>query len=111
MASPLVVEMPHDLGREEVKRRMRARVGELASRIPGGAKVSSSWPSEDRMAIDIRAMGQSIGVLLDVEETLVRATVTLPAMLALMAAPIAAMVRDTGAKLLLGDERGGDKAR
>lgn len=109
MASPLVVEIPHALGRAEARRRMRARIGDLASKIPGGAAVSSSWPAEDRMAVDVRAMGQSIGVLLDVEETLVRATIALPPMLALLAGPIAAMVRETGGKLLLGDGRANDK--
>ena len=30
------VAIPHGLGREEVRRRMHARVGELAGFIPGG---------------------------------------------------------------------------
>lgn len=105
MASPVIVEIPHTLGRAEARRRIQTRIGDLGSRIPGGAEVSSSWPSEDRMVLDIRAMGQSIGATLDVEETLVRATIVLPMMLSLMAGPIAEMVRHTGGTLLLSDDR------
>ena len=111
MAAPLVVDIPHTLGRAEAKRRMTTRIGGLASKIPGGATVSSSWPGEDRMALEVRAMGQSIGATLDVGDTSIRATIALPTMLALMAGPLAAMVRETGGRLLLDDRRGGDAVK
>ena len=45
MPAPTIIDIPHKLGRDEVKRRMQGRIGELASRIPGGAaEVASSWP-------------------------------------------------------------------
>ena len=46
------VKLPHDLPREEVRRRMRAHSDEIASFFPAGlAKVTTSWSSDDRMDI------------------------------------------------------------
>lgn len=101
MASPIRIDIPHDLGRAEAKRRMAAGVGKLAERIPGGAEVSAGWPSEDRMHLGIKVMGQTIGTDLDVEDKLVKVEVKLPMMLSMMAGPITDMVRKSAEKLLL----------
>jgi hypothetical protein len=46
------VKLPHDLPREEVRRRMRAHADEIAGFFPPGlAKVTTSWSSDDRMDI------------------------------------------------------------
>ena len=104
MAEPTVVEIPHQLGREEVRRRMSSRVGDLAKRIPGGmAEVNSSWASADRMLLNVVAMGQKVAATVDVEERLVRVSVVLPLMLSFMAGPIAAIVRKSGEDMLLED--------
>lgn len=104
MAAPIVIDIPHQLGREGAKRRMTARVGELARHIPvEGAAVSASWPSEDRMALAIAAMGQKIDADLDVEERLVRVTLKVPLLLSFMSGPIAGIVRKSAEALLLDD--------
>ncbi|WP_298693045.1 polyhydroxyalkanoic acid system family protein [uncultured Sphingomonas sp.] len=105
MSAPTVIEIPHQLGRDEVRRRMSSRVGDLAKRIPGGmAEVTSSWASEDRMLLDVVAMGQKVSATVDVEERLVRVSVALPLMLSFMSGPITAMVRKSGEDLLLADD-------
>jgi len=44
------VAIPHQLGRDEVRSRMRARSHMIADGIPGGmAQVNTGWPTEDRM--------------------------------------------------------------
>ena len=104
MAAPTVIDIPHKLGRAEVKRRMQSRVGELASRIPGGAaEVTSSWPSENRMLVDVTVMGQKVATVLDVEERLVRVSLALPPMLSFMSGAIAGIVRKSGEAMLLED--------
>lgn len=106
MTTPTTVELPHSLGREEVRRRLRARIGELASHIPGGfAEVRSSWPSEDRLALDIAAMGQSVSATIDIEERLVRVTFVLPALLGFFSGAVAGAIRDQGGRFLLPDRR------
>lgn len=101
-ATPTSVDIPHSLGREVAKARLRANVGNLGSHIPGGvAALQSSWPSADQMVIDLVAMGQRLTVTLDVGDTVVRARFLLPEMLGFMADAIAAGVRRQGSQLLL----------
>lgn len=76
---PLVIEIRHTLDRAEVRRRMEAGVAKLPAHIPGGlAQVHSHWLDQDRMQVDVIAMGQEIPTTLDVEDQVVRATVMLP---------------------------------
>ena len=49
------VPIPHQLGREEARRRLRENGHKMADSFPGGmAQVETSWPSEDRMAMAVR---------------------------------------------------------
>jgi hypothetical protein len=52
------------------------------------------------MALEIKAMGQTVPVRLEVLDTLVRVHISLPAMLAYFTGLISAAVRDQGTKLL-----------
>ena len=47
------VPIPHQLGKEEAKRRLKARSHEAGGLIPGGADVAVDWPSEDRMTMAV----------------------------------------------------------
>ena len=73
------IEIPHDLGREEVRRRLADNSHKIADNIPGGmADVQTSWPSEDRMTMSINAMGQMITGHIDVEDDKVIFHMVLP---------------------------------
>ena len=101
-AVPTIVDIPHKLGREVAKTRLRANVGNLGDHIPGGlAALETAWPSADRMVIALVAMGQRLTVTLDVTDDNVRASFLLPGMLAFMADAISARVRHQGSQLLL----------
>ena len=105
MNKPVVIDIPHKLGREEAKRRLKNRIGELASHIPGGAAdVRSSWPTEDRMELSVDAMGQHVATVLDVEENIIRLQLQLPAMLSFMSGAIEKAIRKGGAAVLLEDK-------
>ena len=102
MAEPTVVDIPHSLGREEAKRRLSSRLGDLPSHIPGGiADVKSQWIGEDRLTLELTAMAQRIAATIDVEDTRLRVTLELPMMLGFFAGAITAAVREQGGKLLL----------
>ena len=97
------VAIPHELGREEVRRRLRARSHTLADGIPGGmAEVATEWPSEDRMRLAIAAMGQSITGHVDVEERRVIFNVALPPALGFLQPLVEGAIRQQGQKLLGG---------
>ena len=107
MPNPTIVAVPHSLGREEARRRMHARVGELARHLPAGvADMRPSWPSEDRMTIEVTAMGQRIIATCDIEDRIVRVTMTLPLMLSFLSGAIAGAIERRGAALLLEDRAG-----
>ena len=108
MSSPLVVDIPHKLGKAEVRHRLSSRIGELPDHIPGGfAQVAHHWADEDRMIVDIAAMGQQASAELLVTDDHVRVTLQLPPMLGFMSAAIAEGVRAKGAKLLIEDKSKG----
>jgi hypothetical protein len=102
MATPTIVDIPHNLGREAAKARLRANIGNLGDHIPGGlAALEASWPGPDQMLIVLEAMGQRLTVTLDVADTSVRASFMLPGALGFMADAISAAVRRQGSQLLL----------
>lgn len=104
MANPISIAVPHKMTRDAVRARMKDKVGSLASYIPGNAAVNSSWPGEDRMVLDIAAMGQTVQAILDIEDDAVRVTAQLPGMLGMFAGVIEGVIRDKGEKLLLSDD-------
>ena len=104
----MMIDIPHSLGAEEAKRRLKSRIGELSSHIPGGAaEVRSNWPTEDRMTLSVDAMGQSVSTVLDVEDKIIRLQLQLPAMLSFMSGAIEKAIRMGGAAVLLEDKSKG----
>ena len=95
------VPLPHELGKDEVRRRMKARSHEIADAIPGGmAEVETSWPNEDCMALDIKAMGNVTRAQVLIEDTQVIFEVDLPPALSFVEPVIAGAIRKKGQKLL-----------
>ncbi|GGD65307.1 hypothetical protein GRI62_11405 [Erythrobacter arachoides] len=95
------VAIPHNLGREEVRRRMRDNSHKIGDQIPGGiADVETSWPSEDRMNLAITAMGQAITGHIDIEDSQVVFHVLLPPALGFIKPIVESALRDQGQKML-----------
>jgi hypothetical protein len=95
------ITVPHKLTRQQVRDRLHGKSGELLGQVAGGmAEVETSWPSEDRMDIAIKAMGQAVRGNLAIEDTLVRITIDLPMMLGFLEPMISGTVTEQGRKLL-----------
>ncbi len=105
MTQPIDVSVPHQLGRDEAKRRITANIGSLQSHIPGGAGVTSNWVG-DRLDLGINALGQSVDASITVEETQARVHVELSGMLAMLAGPIEAALKAKGPELLEDHRKG-----
>jgi putative polyhydroxyalkanoate system protein len=105
MSNPLTVDLPHQLGAEEARRRIERNVGRLTDHIPGGAQVSSRWTG-DRLDLDVAAMGQQVAARIDVQEQVVRLTVTLPPALAFFGGMIEPLIRKQGAAMLEDKSKG-----
>ena len=101
------IALPHSLGKEEVKRRINSRIGELPGHLPGGlGNVAHSWPAEDRMTLTVNAMGQTVDCELLVEDAQVIVALALPPMLSFFSGAIEDGVQKIGARMLTDQSRG-----
>jgi hypothetical protein len=101
--TPISVDLPHNLGAEEARRRIANGVGSLKDHIPGAADVRSAW-NGDKLGLQVAALGQELDAQIDVHETFVRLEVVLPPALAFFGKAIEAGLRRGGA-LMLEDKR------
>ena len=95
------VPIPHSLGKEEARRRLHARSGDLAGMMPGGmADVVVTWPDEDRMNLAVKAMGSSVNAAVEIGDNAVTVIVDLPMALKFFEPLIRGAVEKNGRKLL-----------
>ena len=95
------VPIPHSLDKDEVRRRLRARTGEIADFIPGGmADVTTDWPDDDTMVLNVSAMGKSIDGTVEIEDGQVVFTIDFPPALAFVEGMVRGQVEAKGRKLL-----------
>jgi putative polyhydroxyalkanoate system protein len=99
MSQPIEVDLPHNLGKDEARRRIANNVHRLEEHIPGGAQVQSGWAG-DQLNLDVAAMGQSIKATVDVQDTKVHLKVLLPPMLGMFSGMIQAALQKKGDVLL-----------
>jgi len=100
MNSPVIVDLPHNLGKEEARRRIQNGIGGLKDHIPGGAAdVRSDW-NGDRLNLDVKAMGQAVMAGIDVQESVVRVEVVLPPMLGFFRNQIEKLLKKQGGQML-----------
>jgi hypothetical protein len=99
MSTPLIVSIPHRLGREEASRRLRIGLTRAATSIPVLKVDEERWEG-DHMFFRVRALGQAASGHLDVGDDHVRVEVMLPWLLQRFAQMAQVAIRDRG-KLLL----------
>ena len=99
MSVPLVVSIPHHLGREEATRRLQAGLTRAASSLPVLKVDEERWDG-DRMIFRVRALGQAAAGHLDVADDHVRLEVTLPWLLQRFAEAAQAAIKSRGTLLL-----------
>lgn len=77
MSEPLVITIPHKLGKEEALRRVRPALGKASESFPV-LKVEDEVWSGDRLDFRVRALGQVAAGNVQVGDENVRLEVTLP---------------------------------
>ena len=77
MSRPLIVSIPHSLGKEEALRRLKAGMERVIAHVPVMKVDEQTW-SRDRMTFHARALGQVAAGTIDVGENDVRLELTLP---------------------------------
>jgi putative polyhydroxyalkanoate system protein len=99
MTQPIDVDLPHNLGKDEARRRIGNNIHKLQEHIPGGAHVQSGWTG-DQLNLDVAAMGQSVTATIDVKDKSVHLKVLLPGMLGMFAGVIQGALQKKGGVLL-----------
>jgi Putative polyhydroxyalkanoic acid system protein (PHA_gran_rgn) len=99
MPAPLVVSVPHSLGREEALRRLKTGLTRAASSVPI-LKVDEERWEDNRMIFRVRALGQAAAGHVDVADDHVRVEVVLPWLLQRFAEAAQAAIRNRGSLLL-----------
>ncbi|WP_371420666.1 polyhydroxyalkanoic acid system family protein [Tardiphaga sp.] len=99
MSAPLIVSIPHSLGREEASRRLRNGLTRAASNVPTLTVDEERWEG-DRMIFRVRALGQAASGQVDVADDHVKVEVVLPWLLQRFAQVAQAAIRSRGNLLL-----------
>jgi hypothetical protein len=99
MPAPLIVSIPHRLGRTEATRRLKTGLTRAAASVPVLKVDEERWEA-DRMIFRVRALGQSAAGHLDVEDDHVRLEVTLPWLLQKFAEAAQIAIKQRGHLLL-----------
>ncbi|HWZ39796.1 MAG TPA: polyhydroxyalkanoic acid system family protein [Bradyrhizobium sp.] len=99
MSAPLVVSIPHRLGREEASRRLKQGLSRAAASVPILKVDEERWEG-DHMFFRVRALGQAASGHLDIADDHVRVEVMLPWLLQRFAEMAQVAIRDRGTLLL-----------
>ena len=100
MSQPVVVSVPHRLGREEAVRRLKSGFERAGTQFGGLLDISEQAWNGDRLTFRASALGQHASGLIDVMEDSIRVEVSLPWLLAKMAEKLIPAIRREGTLML-----------
>jgi len=105
MSQPIEVDLPHNLGKDEARRRIANNLHRLTEHLPGGAHIESGWTG-DQLNLCVQALGDSVQSTIDVEETKVRVKMLLPGLLGMFSGVIHSAIQHKGGALLEDHSKG-----
>jgi Putative polyhydroxyalkanoic acid system protein (PHA_gran_rgn) len=100
MSAPLVISIPHRLGKQEALRRLREGLGGASSSFSHLFSIQEQTWTGDHLQFRVSALGQSASGSIDVADDYVKLEVFLPWLLAKLAESLQPLIRKEGALLL-----------
>jgi hypothetical protein len=100
MSKPLVVSIPHRLGKDEAVRRLKSGLGNAQAKFGHLFTVQEETWTGNRLQFRVSALGQVASGNIDVADDHVNLEVFLPWLLAKVAQAIQPLVRKEGTLLL-----------
>jgi hypothetical protein len=103
MARPVSVTIPHNLGKDEARRRIEEGFGRMRQQMTGGMGAMLSFQDRwegDRLHFEGGGLGQKMTGRLDVRDDAVAIELDLPEILAAIADKITGRLKTEGQKLL-----------
>ncbi len=99
MSKPVVVTIPHQLGRAEARRRIDDGIGRLTHQFAAMGQSRHAWDG-DVLRFAVGAMGQDVTGSVDVRDQEVVLHVLLPGLLAMIANNVKGRIQKEGQVLL-----------
>ena len=100
MSQPVVVTIPHQLGRFEARRRIDEGIGQLTQQFAAMGEVKHAWEEGDVLRFTVSTLGQAVSGFIEVTEQSVRLEVLLPGFLAMIASKVKGRLQKEGQILL-----------
>jgi hypothetical protein len=100
MSKPLIVSIPHRLGKDEALRRIKSGLSSARANYSHLLQIHDETWSGDRLSFQVSALGQHAGGILDVRESDVQLEVTLPWLLHKIAERFTPVIRKEGVLML-----------
>ncbi|HJS01864.1 MAG TPA: polyhydroxyalkanoic acid system family protein [Variovorax sp.] len=100
MAPPIVISIPHQLGRAEARRRIETGFAKIINLLPGSSGASSERWDGDRLIFSVAAMGQTVSGVIEVLDAAVTMEIELPGVLGVIAGGLKGRLQRMGQLLL-----------
>lgn len=100
MSTPISINIPHQLGRAEARRRIQTGFANIILQLPGsGSNCIERWDG-DRLTFSIKGLGQSVSGVVDVLDAAVRMEIEMTGVLGLIASGLKGQLQKAGQLLL-----------
>jgi hypothetical protein len=100
MSKPLIVSIPHRLGKDEATRRLKAGLGNVRTNFGQVFTVQDETWTGGHLQFGVSALGQVVSGTVDVADDHVTLEVVLPWLLATIAATLQPLIRKEGTLML-----------
>ncbi|MEJ8846075.1 polyhydroxyalkanoic acid system family protein [Variovorax rhizosphaerae] len=100
MAAPIIISIPHQLGRAEARRRIEGGFSKIINVLPvSSGALSERWDG-DRLIFSVEALGQAIAGVIQVLDATVTIEIELPGVLRVIAGGLKDRLQKMGQLLL-----------
>ena len=100
MSQPLVVSIPHRLGKEEATRRLKTGLANARTNYAQWLTIEDETWNGDSLQFRVRALGQSANGKIDIFDERVQLEVSLPWLLGKLAEKLVPAIRKEGTLML-----------
>jgi hypothetical protein len=100
MSRPLIISIPHHLGREEAARRIKSGLAAARTNYSACLTIHEETWIGDRLSFNLSSLGQVAAGTIDVADDHVQLEVMLPWLLATFVEKFAPLIRKEGTLLL-----------
>ncbi|MBV9969914.1 MAG: polyhydroxyalkanoic acid system family protein [Xanthobacteraceae bacterium] len=100
MTAPLIVSIPHQLGREEATRRLKSGLDTVRNKLAQVMTIEEESWTESHLQFRVRSLGQEASGTIDIADDHARLEVMLPWLLAQIAEKVQRAIQSQGTAML-----------